>query len=257
MFNSSSDGALTWTAPVRVNDDPLDYGAWQWFPAISVAPNGRIDVTWNDTRNSLQPNLSEVFYSYSNDGGRTWSPNEPVSPMFDSWIGWPNQDKIGDYDHMVSDNLGANLAYAATFNGEQDIYFLRIGPWDCNGNGVDDAADIASGTSLDCNANGVPDECEYRADMDGDGLTTLVDYAAFAAAMTGPSGSYLRGMTPSPQPSPLSGRDNPLAAARGSDNSLPAARGPDCAGSALLDIDHDGDIDLADFYGFQRAFAGQ
>ncbi|MFQ5494977.1 MAG: hypothetical protein ACE5EX_06310, partial [Phycisphaerae bacterium] len=31
---------------------------------------------------------------------------------------------------------------------------------DCNGNGVDDAADIASGTSDDCNTNGVPDECE-------------------------------------------------------------------------------------------------
>ena len=31
---------------------------------------------------------------------------------------------------------------------------------DCNNNGVDDATDIANGTSQDCNANGVPDECE-------------------------------------------------------------------------------------------------
>lgn len=31
---------------------------------------------------------------------------------------------------------------------------------DCNSNGVDDAADIALGTSADANANGVPDECE-------------------------------------------------------------------------------------------------
>ena len=28
---------------------------------------------------------------------------------------------------MVSDNDGANLAYAATFNGEQDVYFLALG----------------------------------------------------------------------------------------------------------------------------------
>ena len=31
---------------------------------------------------------------------------------------------------------------------------------DCNGNGVDDATDIAIGTSLDLNANGIADECE-------------------------------------------------------------------------------------------------
>ncbi|MBI4584539.1 MAG: hypothetical protein HY717_11025 [Planctomycetes bacterium] len=33
---------------------------------------------------------------------------------------------------------------------------------DCNGNGVDDTADIANGSSADCNANGIPDECDER-----------------------------------------------------------------------------------------------
>ena len=41
-------------------------------------------------------------------------------------MGYPNQDKLGDYYDMVSDNTGAYLAYAATFNGGQDVYFLRI-----------------------------------------------------------------------------------------------------------------------------------
>ncbi len=31
---------------------------------------------------------------------------------------------------------------------------------DCNGNGVEDAKDIANGTSLDANLNAIPDECE-------------------------------------------------------------------------------------------------
>ena len=31
---------------------------------------------------------------------------------------------------------------------------------DCNGNGIADSVDIASGTSLDCNNNGIPDECD-------------------------------------------------------------------------------------------------
>lgn len=37
--------------------------------------------------------------------------------------------------------------------------FAAAGTEDCNGNGVPDARDIASGTSGDCDANGVPDEC--------------------------------------------------------------------------------------------------
>ena len=34
--------------------------------------------------------------------------------------------------------------------------------YDCNGNGVEDAADIAEGLSEDQNWNGIPDECEPR-----------------------------------------------------------------------------------------------
>jgi len=34
---------------------------------------------------------------------------------------------------------------------------------DCNGNGVEDAADIAEGHSVDENWNGIPDECEEPA----------------------------------------------------------------------------------------------
>lgn len=159
MFTRSVDGGQTWNPPVRVNDDPINNGAWQWFGTMSVAPNGRIDTVWNDSRNGGQPNLAQVFYSYSLDGGVSWSKNIALTPIWDSYVGWPQQNKIGDYYHMVSDNDGANLAYAATFNGEQDVYFLRI-TRDCNNNGIPDEQDLASGTSLDCNVNRYPDECE-------------------------------------------------------------------------------------------------
>ena len=39
---------------------------------------------------------------------------------------------------------------------------------DCNGNGIEDALDIQTGTSFDCNFNGIPDECE--PDSNGDGI---------------------------------------------------------------------------------------
>jgi hypothetical protein len=127
-FSRSEDGGLTWSAPVRVNDDPQGSGRWQWFGTMSVAPNGRIDAVWNDTRNSLITNMCQTYTSYSLDGGRTWSKNVSMTPTWDSIIGWPNQNKIGDYYHMVSDESGAGLAYSATFNGEQDVYFVRIEP---------------------------------------------------------------------------------------------------------------------------------
>jgi hypothetical protein len=38
---------------------------------------------------------------------------------------------------------------------------FSIVPNDSNANGIDDATDIAGGTSVDQNANGVPDECEW------------------------------------------------------------------------------------------------
>lgn len=38
---------------------------------------------------------------------------------------------------------------------------------DCNGNGVSDEFDIASGESSDCDGNGIPDECDPDADLDG------------------------------------------------------------------------------------------
>ena len=108
----STDGGVTWSLPNRVNDDPVNNEAWQWFGTMSVAPNGRIDVIFNDTRNTGQPNMSELFYSYSTNGGITWSKDIQLSPVFNSWIGWPNQNKIGDYYDMVSDDVGANLSSA-------------------------------------------------------------------------------------------------------------------------------------------------
>ncbi len=169
MFARSEDHGATWSYPVRINDDPLDSNAWQWFGAMSVAPTGRIDIVWYDTRNSGQENISELYYSCSADAGATWSANTPVSPPFDSWIGWPDQNKIGDYIQCVSDRTGVDVIYAATFNGEQDVYYLRIGPRDCNENGVADDDDISTGLSDDCNENDIPDECELAAGTAADG----------------------------------------------------------------------------------------
>jgi len=125
MFARSTDGGGTFGAPRRINDDPINHAKWHWFGTLSVAPNGRIDVVWYDSRNAADNTTSQLFYSFSVDGGNTWSPNVALSSAFNPFIGYPNQAKIGDYITVVSDDASPNIAYSATFNGEEDIYYVR------------------------------------------------------------------------------------------------------------------------------------
>jgi hypothetical protein len=125
MFARSTNGGVNWSSPIKINDDP-GTSAYQWFGTMSVAPNGRIDVVWLDTRDNPGTYLSALYYSNSYDGGVTWSQNEKLSNYFDPHVGWPQQNKMGDYFDMVSDSNGAYLAWAATFNGEQDVYYSYI-----------------------------------------------------------------------------------------------------------------------------------
>ncbi len=128
MFSRSTDGGANWSEPQRINDD-LGWSDYQWFGTMSVAPNGRIDVVWLDTRDDPSGNtLSALYYSYSLDEGLTWSANEKLSDIFHPHIGWPQQEKMGDYFDMESDVSSAHLAWASTLNGEQDIYYARITP---------------------------------------------------------------------------------------------------------------------------------
>ncbi|MCH8251524.1 MAG: exo-alpha-sialidase [Planctomycetes bacterium] len=170
-FTRSIDGGISWSDPLS----PGGQHSWdRWFGAISIAPNGRIDVVWNDTAGTGSSHVSRVTYAHSEDAGETWSVPVAVSPPFDHWIGWPGgNDKLGDYYHMISDNEGVNLAYAATFNGGQDVYLMRIGPTDCNDNGYNDGNEVLDGIAQDCDGNGIPDECQ--PDSDGDGTINACD----------------------------------------------------------------------------------
>jgi hypothetical protein len=135
MFVRSTDGGMTFSAPHKVNDDPVNPSKWHWFGTFAVAPNGRLDAVWYDTRNAANNTDSQLFYSWSTDAGVTWAPNIAVSNAFNPFEGYPNQSKIGDYITIVSDNTGGNVAYSATFNmnpnrgqHEEDVYYVRVSP---------------------------------------------------------------------------------------------------------------------------------
>jgi hypothetical protein len=107
-------------------------------------------------------------------------------------VGYPNQNKIGDYYTLVSDEIGANVAYAATFNGEQDVYFLRVFP-DCNQNGRSDVVDIDEGSSADVNGNLVPDECELLLAPPVPGQTGQVNTFTVSLGTPGSLVVFVRG----------------------------------------------------------------
>ncbi|MGY6276440.1 hypothetical protein [Methylomonas sp. MgM2] len=170
-FIRSSDGGGSWSEPVRINDDPPNKDSYQWFAVQGVADNSRIDAVWYDTRNSGKAKISQLFYAYSWDGGITWSKNQPVTQSFDTHIAYPlGAQKLGDYTGLVSDSYGAHVAYTATFNGEQDVFYLNVFP-DCNNNSISDVLDIQQRQSGDTNSNHIPDACEklsVAGDQDGD-----------------------------------------------------------------------------------------
>jgi len=198
FFVRSEDGGDSWSVAMRLNDDAASETSFQWFPMMDVASNSRIDAVWYDTRNGTGENparMSQLFYSYSWDGGQTWSENQAVTPSFNTHLpyrvvnGQQRQaDKIGDYTHLVSDANGAHIAYAATFNGEQDVYYLNIFP-DCNNNAISDVIDLTQG-SQDTDANHIPDECEITivvGDLDSDGDIDRDDMSIILASRNQPA----------------------------------------------------------------------
>lgn len=85
-LKSSGDGGATWSDRGKLNDD--DTNLDQYFPGVSVAPNGRVDVAWHDFRNDryYQPAATfaeelywDAYHTSSTDGGATWTPNIRVS----------------------------------------------------------------------------------------------------------------------------------------------------------------------------------
>ncbi len=126
----STDSGSTWSAPIRIDTNlGASTHAYHWFGTLSVAPNGRLDVVYNDTgldSNQTQPTTCVTMYRSSTNDGATWSAPVQLTQPWAFGVGYPQQNKIGDYYHLISDNTGAHLAFAATFNGEQDVWYMRI-----------------------------------------------------------------------------------------------------------------------------------
>ncbi len=89
---------------------------------------------------------------------------------------WPSPPCLHDYDLTITPSDACNFGACCGYPGQGcvEVYeeeCIAVGgiflgddttcsTLDCNNNGIDDACDIAGGTSPDCNGNAVPDECD-------------------------------------------------------------------------------------------------
>jgi hypothetical protein len=68
----STDGGATWSAPVRVNDDPINNGKDQYYSWCSVDQvTGRLVILFYDSRD-VPNNQAEVYMATSTDGGNAF-----------------------------------------------------------------------------------------------------------------------------------------------------------------------------------------
>ena len=81
-LSSSTDSGLHWSAPIKVNASPAGIAAFT--PAVDVASDGTVAVTYYDFRNNT-PGTStlptDAFAVFSHDGGQTFGGEVRLTPM--------------------------------------------------------------------------------------------------------------------------------------------------------------------------------
>jgi hypothetical protein len=134
----STDGGKTWSKPRSIADDDPAKLNGKFLPMLSVAPNGRLDAAWWDTRDDPGIRSNDVYYAYSNDDGVTWSKNVRVSDQtIDRRFGvWGNNFDQNSPPSLASTNQFALLGWDDTrFSRGEDGQVAIANPVNSNGIG--------------------------------------------------------------------------------------------------------------------------
>lgn len=140
----SRDSGRTWEDRVVVNDESALPNVQHLHPNLSVAPNGRLDIVWMDSRNSPIPpgtvvngvtyiGHQDVYYTYSLDGGRTFAENIKITDrIIDRRFGiWQGNADIHGPTGIVSTDETVYFTWQDSRNGHgtgsaDDTYFASL-----------------------------------------------------------------------------------------------------------------------------------
>lgn len=118
LVTTSADGA-TWTTPARANDDAS--GNLQVMPALSAAPNGRVSLTFYDSRDDPGGALWNVYEANVTDGLAQANARVTTAPSNAS-VG-----TLGDYMGLASTDAATLAAWTdarsgSPGSGNTDVY---------------------------------------------------------------------------------------------------------------------------------------
>ncbi|MCC6320805.1 MAG: PQQ-dependent sugar dehydrogenase [Phycisphaerales bacterium] len=119
-------------------------------------------------------NPDGLFFEVSSNDGSTWT--RVASYTTSNSQSWTpvviQQSALTTLGISVTNAMRVRFIAADNNSPDQSIIeagvdsfkvYTAVTITDCNGNGIDDATDIANATSADCNNNSIPDECDIAA----------------------------------------------------------------------------------------------
>ncbi len=125
FYVRSTDGGLTFSTPVRLNDDATHTS--QWLPAITAAADGTVAVKWWDRRNDpVNDSLTDVYMTTSTDGGKTWGTNIRVTDH--NWVFGPSTlgSYHGGHDGLAADSGNLHLSWSDERGSDPDVYYATF-----------------------------------------------------------------------------------------------------------------------------------
>ncbi|MBI5402377.1 MAG: T9SS type A sorting domain-containing protein [Ignavibacteriae bacterium] len=124
----STDQGASWSAPVIVNDDPSSGSNNQFFPSTWCdKETGKLYITWSDTRNCPTADSSEIYATYSTNGGASFAANQKISNQkmriyCPTCGGGGSPVYQGDYNYIGSNKKCAILAWTDFRSGTFGSY---------------------------------------------------------------------------------------------------------------------------------------
>jgi hypothetical protein len=148
ILNRSTNGGQTWSAGIRVNQDPVNNGKIQYFPAVHVDKQGGLNVIFYDDRNTTSDS-SGVFLARSEDGGNNWREFEISDKNFKPLpIGGLGQGYQGD---NISITSGNNKLWPIWMDNRTGTYQIWTVPIEISSVDVEQTPETISEFSLEQN----------------------------------------------------------------------------------------------------------